>query len=102
MTEIEKTSKILTQEMTTLNESQLHELFVFYYKLNHQHANLLAYDKFDEFRCCCEHPDMQIYERFCQYYDFYQLCVSLQKESVAIFKEKRKNHLSTALRGNKF
>lgn len=60
------------------------------------------FDKYDVFRCCCEHPDLQVYEKFCQYYDFYQLCVSLQKESVAIFKEKRKNHLSTALRGNNY
>lgn len=49
MIKSEKTEKILTQEMKTLNESQLHELFVFYYKLNHQHANLISYDKFDEF-----------------------------------------------------
>ena len=49
MTDIEKTAKILTKEMESLNESQLHELFVFYYKLNHQHANLISYDKFDEF-----------------------------------------------------
>ena len=49
MTDIEKTAKILTKEMESLNESQLHELFIFYYKLNHQHANLISYDKFDEF-----------------------------------------------------
>ena len=49
MTDIEKTAKILTKEIESLNESQLHELFVFYYKLNHQHANLISYDRFDEF-----------------------------------------------------
>ena len=62
MTEIEKTSKILTQEMTTLNESQLHELFVFYYKLNHQHANLLAYDKFDEFLSSFERNPFRLHK----------------------------------------
>ena len=49
MTDIEKTAKLLTKEMATLNEAQLHELFIFYYKLNHQHANLISYDKFDDF-----------------------------------------------------
>ena len=45
----ETIEKLLTKEIATLNEAQLHELFIFYYKLNHQHANLISYDKFDDF-----------------------------------------------------
>lgn len=57
-------------------------------------------DKFDMFRPCCEHPDLQQYEQFCQYYDFFNYCLSLEMEDVAIFKEKHKNHLSKHLKGN--
>ena len=49
MKNTEKTLEILTKEIETLNDAELHELFIFYYKLNHQHENIITQDKFYEF-----------------------------------------------------
>ena len=45
----EKTLEILTKEIETLTDAELHELFIFYYRLNHQYENIVTRDKFDEF-----------------------------------------------------
>ena len=49
MIKSEKTTKILTQELETLTDTQLHDLFTFFYKLNHQYGNIITDEKFDEF-----------------------------------------------------
>ena len=49
MIKSEKTTSILTKELETLTDSQLHDLFTFFYKLNNQHGNILTTEKFDEF-----------------------------------------------------
>ena len=46
---INKTTEALTEELETLNDSELHDLFMFFYKINHQHYNMITYDKFSEF-----------------------------------------------------
>ena len=46
---INKTTEALTKELETLNDSELHDLFVFFYQINHQHYNMITYDKFSEF-----------------------------------------------------
>ena len=46
---INKTTEALTKELETLNDSELHDLFMFFYQINHQHYNMIAYDKFSEF-----------------------------------------------------
>ena len=45
----EKTTSILTKELETLTDTQLHDLFTLFYKLNHQHGNIITIEKFDEF-----------------------------------------------------
>lgn len=49
MQNIEKTIDVLTKELEQLSNSELHELFIFYYKLNHQYENIVVREKFDEF-----------------------------------------------------
>ena len=49
MTTIDKTIDILNKEMETLTDAQLHELFMFYYRLNHQYGNIIVSEKFDDF-----------------------------------------------------
>ena len=49
MIKSEKTTSILTKELETLTDTQLHDLFTFFYKLNNQYGNLLTTEKFDEF-----------------------------------------------------
>ena len=46
---INKTTAALTKELETLNDSELHDLFMFFYQINHQHYNMITYDKFSEF-----------------------------------------------------
>ena len=45
----EKSTDALIQEIESLNSEELHELFMFYYKINHYHHNLTTYDKFEQF-----------------------------------------------------
>ena len=49
MIKSEKTKSILTKELESLNDTQLHDLFTFFYKLNNQHGNIITTEKFDEF-----------------------------------------------------
>ena len=49
MKDLEKTLEISTKEIESLTDAELHELFIFYYRLNHQHENIVTHDKFDEF-----------------------------------------------------
>ncbi len=42
----DKTIEILTQEIDSLNSDQLYELFIFYYKINHQYFNISTSDEF--------------------------------------------------------
>ncbi len=45
----EKTVETLTKELEGLNSAELHDLFLFYYKINHFHFNITTYEKFNEF-----------------------------------------------------
>ena len=49
MIQTEKTKSILTKELETLTDTQLHDLFTFFYKLNSQHGNIITDEKFEEF-----------------------------------------------------
>ena len=49
MIKTEKTTSILTKELEALTDTQLHDLFTFFYKLNHQYGNIITTEKFDEF-----------------------------------------------------
>lgn len=49
MKNTEKTIEVLTKEIEALTNAELHELFIFYYRLNHQYENIVSHDKFSEF-----------------------------------------------------
>ena len=46
---INKVTDTLKKELETLSDTGLHDLFMFYYKLNYQVRNIVLPDKFDEF-----------------------------------------------------
>ena len=46
---VNKTTEALIKELETLSDSGLHDLFIFFYKLNHQHGNMIDNEKFNEF-----------------------------------------------------
>ena len=46
---IDKVTEALIKELEGLSEEGLHEFFMFVYKMNHQHENMITVDKFEEF-----------------------------------------------------
>jgi intein/homing endonuclease len=46
---VDKVKETLAKELESLSDEGLHEFFKFFYKLNHEHANMITSDKFDEF-----------------------------------------------------
>ena len=46
---INKASETLIKELESLSTEDLHTFFLFVYKLNHQHANMIESDQFEEF-----------------------------------------------------
>ena len=45
----DKVIESLIKELEGLSEEGLHEFFMFVYKMNHQHENMITVDKFEEF-----------------------------------------------------
>lgn len=48
-TPIKKTTETLIKELETMSDAGLHDLFIFFYKLNCQQGNIIYNDKFNEF-----------------------------------------------------
>lgn len=46
---IDKVTETLIKELENLSEEGLHEFFIFFYRMNHHHGNMIALDKFEEF-----------------------------------------------------
>ena len=46
---VDKVAETLTKELESLSNEGLHELFKFFYRLNHQHGNMIELDRFEEF-----------------------------------------------------
>ena len=46
---INKATETLIKELEGLNNEGLHDFFMFFYKINHQHYNMIAPDTFEEF-----------------------------------------------------
>ena len=44
-----KAIETLTKELESLNDEELHEFFMFFYKLNHQQYNMIVPDAFEKF-----------------------------------------------------
>ena len=47
--EVNKVIDTLAKELETLNAEELHEFFKFFYKMNHNQANMISPDNFEEF-----------------------------------------------------
>lgn len=52
---IDKVTETLIKELEGLSEEGLHEFFIFFYRMNHHHGNMIALDKFEEFLETFEH-----------------------------------------------
>lgn len=46
---VDKVTETLTKELESLSNEGLHEFFIFFYKLNYQHYNVISPDKFEKF-----------------------------------------------------
>ena len=46
---VNKTTETLIKELETMSDSGLHDMFVFFYRLNCNHGNMIYGDKFNEF-----------------------------------------------------
>lgn len=49
MIKTEKSIETLNKELAALDNAELHDLFTFYYRINHQHANLTSFENFNRF-----------------------------------------------------
>ncbi len=47
--EVNKVINTLTQELESLSSEELHEFFKFFYKMNHNQANMITPDNFEDF-----------------------------------------------------
>ena len=47
--EANKVIETLTQELESLSSEELHEFFKFFYKMNHNQANMITPDNFEDF-----------------------------------------------------
>ena len=59
---VNKVTEALMKELEGLNEEGLHEFFMFFYKMNHQHGNMIAVDKFEEFLKAFDHNPFKVNE----------------------------------------
>ena len=46
---VNKTTETLVKELETMSDTGLHDLFIFFYRLNCNHGNMIYGDKFNEF-----------------------------------------------------
>lgn len=46
---INKAAETLVKELESMSNEGLHEFFMFFYKLNYQHYNVITPDKFEDF-----------------------------------------------------
>ena len=59
---IDKTTELLTKELESLNDTELHDFFLFFYRLNHQHGNLILEEDFEEFLASFEDNPFRLNE----------------------------------------
>lgn len=48
-TPINKTTETLLKELETMSDAGLHDMFLFFYKLNHMHENMIDNESFNKF-----------------------------------------------------
>ena len=48
-TSINKTTETLLKELETMSDAGLHDMFLFFYKLNHMHGNMIDNESFNKF-----------------------------------------------------
>ena len=49
VSKVDKVTESLIKELEGLNEEGLHEFFMFFYKMNHQHENMIVAGQFEDF-----------------------------------------------------
>ena len=59
---INKTTETLIKELETMSDTGLHEMFLFFYRLNHAHSNMLDSNKFSEFLESFESNPFRLHE----------------------------------------
>ena len=59
---IDKVEKTLIHELESLSNEELHEFFIFFYKLNHIHGNMIALDRFEEFLEAFDRNPFKVHE----------------------------------------
>ena len=57
-----KTTETLIKELEGLSNEELHEFFMFFYRMNHQQGNMIAFEKFEEFLGAFESNPFKINE----------------------------------------
>lgn len=57
-----KTTETLIKELEGLSNEELHEFFMFFYRMNHQQGNMIAVEKFEEFLGAFESNPFKINE----------------------------------------
>lgn len=57
-----KTTETLIKELEGLSNEELHEFFMFFYRMNHQQGNMIAVEKFEEFLSAFESNPFKINE----------------------------------------
>ena len=59
---INKTTETLIKELETMSDTGLHEMFLFFYRLNHAHSNMLDSNKLSEFLESFESNPFRLHE----------------------------------------
>lgn len=57
-----KTTETLIKELETMSDSGLHDMFIFFYKLNHAHGNMIDNERFHEFLEAFEDNPFKLHE----------------------------------------
>jgi hypothetical protein len=60
--EVNKVIDTLAKELESLNAEEPHEFFKFFYKMNHNQANMISPDKFEEFLEAFENNPFRVNE----------------------------------------
>lgn len=57
-----KTTETLIKELETMSDSGLHDMFIFFYKLNHSCGNMIDNERFNEFLEAFEDNPFRLHE----------------------------------------
>ena len=84
---INKAEETLSKELESMSNEGLRDFFKFFYKLNHQHYNMIAPERFEEFLESFEKNSFKINEdtiKLIQHIEFIHLFCYLTDEKINI------------------